>query len=164
MSEPEELFRLFSRFPTQKHVIEICKMGQGKETCRYLATGSRWECLKTSCLLKKNIDKKVENGEMIAKGDNCQGLLGLVIRNQRELKGKKVSYIRPYCNITSGLKKIEVRDGILTITMFWQNGRKLDIALDINDLDIIVNREGINFFQNLNLGDNFTKRIVIFFS
>lgn len=156
MSESEELFRLFSRFPTQKHVIEICKMGRGEETCRYLGTGSRWECLKTNCSLRKNIDKRVENGEIVTKGDNCEGFLGLVIQNQKELRGKKVSYVRPYCDITASLKKIEIGDDMLRVTMCWKNGKKSDIILDISNLDIKVDHEGINFFQN-------SKKVTVFF-
>lgn len=160
----EELFRLFSRFPGQKHVMETCKMGQGKETCRYLRVGSSWECLKANCSLRKNIDKRVENGEIVTKGDNCMGLLGLIIQNQEKLRDKKASYIRYYCHIDANFEKMETGDGILKIIM-GKNKKKLEFTFDTDNdnLDIVVDSDGINFFQNLNLGDHFTRRIVIFF-
>ena len=156
-------------------------MGQGKETCRYLGVGSRLECFKTSCSFKKDIDKRVKNNEMVAKGDNCMGLLGLIIQNQEKLKGNKASYIRCYCQMNANFKKIEIEDEdkkietededkILKITMCWNNKKKLEFAFSINELDIIVyeevneqvNEQSINFFQNLGLGNNFIQRFAIF--
>lgn len=56
-----------------KYVEETCKMGQGKECCRYLGVGSKgWECLKLTTF-KKVIDARHDAGEMIAQGDNCGG-------------------------------------------------------------------------------------------
>jgi hypothetical protein len=168
MVEKENLFEIFSRFPTQKHGIEICKLGQKEKTCRYLFTDStkgwRWGCIKTNNL-RKLIETRVKNNETSAKGDNCEGLLGLIIKEQQKLKGRKVIYIRPYCQITSNLKKIEIEDNIFRIVMEWENKRKLEFAFDIDDLDIIVNSQGIDFFQNLNkeLGENFIKQFTIFF-
>ncbi|MBU3942765.1 hypothetical protein KKA24_02160 [Patescibacteria group bacterium] len=158
-----ELFKLFSRFPTQKHVIEICKMGQGKETCRYLAVGSSWECLKTNCSLRKNINKRVEINEIIAKGDNCEGPLGLIIKEQEKLRGRKAIYARPYFTMTSKLKKIEIED-TLRIIMDWEDKKGVEkgaeFEFDINDLNIALNSKSVNFFQNCG---NFIKQFTIYF-
>lgn len=50
----------------------VCKIGQGKDCCRYiLFTSSGFECGKSTSL-KETIDEGVD--KMIAKGDNCKGL------------------------------------------------------------------------------------------
>lgn len=96
-------------------------------------------------------------------------LLKLIIEKQEELKGKETTYTRPYATITSRFQKIEIEieENILKLTMDWKNKKGLEKGLeftfDINDLDIVVDRQSINFFQNLNLGENFTKRISIYF-
>ena len=107
---------------------------------------------------------------MVAKGDNCMGLLGLTIQNQEKLRGKKASYIGYYCHMDVNFEKMEIEDredGILKITMCWNNKKKLEFAFSINELDIIVyeevNKQSINFFKNLWLGNSFTERIAIFF-
>jgi hypothetical protein len=52
---------------------KICKIGAGKECCRYLACGAGgFECLKNSSL-KAIMDKRVNEGTMNAQGDNCDG-------------------------------------------------------------------------------------------
>lgn len=53
--------------------INICKIGQGDECCRYLACGADgFECLKNTSL-RRLLDERVEFGTMNAKGDNCLG-------------------------------------------------------------------------------------------
>ena len=160
----EELFRIFSRFPSQKHVIETCKMGREEETCRYLAMGSGWECSKANCSLRKNIDKGVENGEIVTKGDNCMGLLGLIIKEQEKLRGREANYTRPYFAMTSKFKKIEIED-TLRVIMNWKNKKGVEkgaeFEFDINDLNIALNSKSVSFFQNL--GGNFIKQFTISF-
>ena len=49
-----------------------CKVGQGKDSCRYiLGTPRGFECGKHTAL-KETIDESVD--KMSAKGDNCKGL------------------------------------------------------------------------------------------
>lgn len=49
-----------------------CKLGQGKDCCRYiLSTPRGFECGKLTSL-KETIDEGVD--KMNAKGDNCNGL------------------------------------------------------------------------------------------
>jgi hypothetical protein len=54
-------------------VFKVCKIGQGKECCRYLAAGiNGFLCLKLT-EGKKNLDKRVSEGNINAQGDNCEG-------------------------------------------------------------------------------------------
>lgn len=51
----------------------ICKIGEGKDCCRYIIYSSNgFECVKHTSL-KKTIDDKVSF--MVAQGDNCKGLV-----------------------------------------------------------------------------------------
>lgn len=62
-----------------KHVREVCKIGQGKDCCRYLVCGaSGFECQKLGAL-KGVIDSKVMY--MTAQSDNCEG-----VRNDENIK------------------------------------------------------------------------------
>jgi len=54
-----------------RHVVDICKIGQGKFCCRYLVAGSDGlECAKHTTL-KALLDNRVYTGKMNAQGDNC---------------------------------------------------------------------------------------------
>ena len=57
---------------TDRQVTEICKIGMGKECCRYLGIGKGFECLKSTSLAKL-LDDRVKAGTMYAQGDNCDG-------------------------------------------------------------------------------------------
>ncbi len=53
--------------------IEICKLGQGAECCRYLACGREgFHCLKLT-EHKKYLDDRVKANTMHAQADNCEG-------------------------------------------------------------------------------------------
>ncbi len=53
-------------------IKEVCKIGQGKDCCRYLTMGPNgFECAKLNLGLMLTIDARVES--MNAKGDNCEG-------------------------------------------------------------------------------------------
>lgn len=54
-----------------EHLAEVCKLGQGAETCRYLVMAAGFECAKLSSL-RPTIDARAEM--MSAKGDNCEGV------------------------------------------------------------------------------------------
>lgn len=52
----------------------VCKIGQGKDCCRYLTVGGNgFECEKLSPL-KFILDLRVKMSNMVAQGDNCNGL------------------------------------------------------------------------------------------
>lgn len=57
-----------------KFVENTCRLGCGKECCRYLGMGMKgWKCLKLTNL-KSIIDEKVNSKAMSAEGDNCEGI------------------------------------------------------------------------------------------
>lgn len=94
-------------------------------------------------------------------------LVGLIIKEQEALKDKEMWYIRPYFTIRSKLKKAEIENNTLRITMNWKDKKGVEIGaefeFDMEDLNIEVNNN--NKFVNLsqNLGGNFIKQFTIFF-
>jgi len=63
-----------ARCPDTKHAKEVCKVGQGAETCRYLTmTSFGWSCEKGSSM-SLYIDRRVQQDKMTARGNNCDGL------------------------------------------------------------------------------------------
>ena len=52
----------------------VCKFGQMEQCCRYLMLGEGFFCAKLRPTLKAELDRKVEHGTIIAKGDNCEGV------------------------------------------------------------------------------------------
>ncbi len=53
----------------------ICKLGQGKDCCRYLiAGGVGFQCAKLETEAKKILDERVAAGQMSAQSDNCKGV------------------------------------------------------------------------------------------
>lgn len=66
---------MIKKFPLvpDEEVKSLCKIGSGPTTCRFLALGrDGFECAKHT-LLALTINAMVENGEMTAVGDNCEG-------------------------------------------------------------------------------------------
>lgn len=58
-----------------EHLKEVCKIGQGKECCRYLTCGPQgFQCAKCSSL-KYQLDGRVWSSTIVAQGDNCDGKL-----------------------------------------------------------------------------------------
>ena len=55
------------------YINVICKIGQGKDCCKYLIMGkSGFECAKFTTSTKLLIDKNW-NPQKVAQGDNCAG-------------------------------------------------------------------------------------------
>lgn len=60
-------------YPNFKYVNDVCLIGKGAQTCRYLAVADDgWSCLKRTAL-KEYLDRRVAEGKMIARADNCSG-------------------------------------------------------------------------------------------
>ena len=60
-------------FPTDEWTKTICKIGQMAACCRYLTMSpAGWSCEKHSPL-SVILDRRVEDGTMNARGDNCPG-------------------------------------------------------------------------------------------
>jgi hypothetical protein len=63
---------------TQKHVKEICKLRGGIGTCSFLIMGEKgFECSKGTTY-EACIQRRINEGSMVAKGDNCEGRTGSV--------------------------------------------------------------------------------------
>ena len=57
---------------SEETLINVCKIGQGKDCCRYILSDiNGFECGKHTDF-KELIDNRINN--MVAKGDNCEGL------------------------------------------------------------------------------------------
>jgi len=55
-------------------IKEVCKLGQKEATCRYLMAGpAGFECAKNTKIARALIDARVEAGDFVAQGDNCDG-------------------------------------------------------------------------------------------
>ena len=53
-------------------IKDVCKIGQGKECCRYLILGAKgFECGKVNPEEREMLDRR--KGRMVAQGDNCEG-------------------------------------------------------------------------------------------
>jgi len=51
----------------------VCLVGQGEQTCRYLcADDLSWRCAKLTSF-RDYFDRRVAEGTMKARGDNCPG-------------------------------------------------------------------------------------------
>lgn len=60
-------------FPTQQYVIDVCKIGQQANCCRYLTMSPKgWSCEKKSDL-RLILDARAASGSMHARADNCEG-------------------------------------------------------------------------------------------
>lgn len=59
----------------KSHYVDVCKIGQGNDCCRYIVAGAGGiECTKHSSL-KQQIDARAYAGSMVAISDNCEGVL-----------------------------------------------------------------------------------------
>ena len=54
---------------------EVCRPGNGAETCRYLTVGGAGLSCEKLSMLGLTIDMRVD--KMVAKGDNCAGMASL---------------------------------------------------------------------------------------
>ena len=61
-----------------KHIIDVCKIGQGNDCCKYLVCGAKgFECMKVDSSMKKIIDNTWATTHHVAQGDNCEGEINL---------------------------------------------------------------------------------------
>ena len=62
---------------SQDYFMNVCKAGQGHNCCRYVVAGSAGiECAKHSSF-RTLLDKRVLEENIVARGDNCEGVKGL---------------------------------------------------------------------------------------
>lgn len=57
------------------HLDSVCKIHQGKKTCRYIGLGVKgFVCVKNSAI-QPILDEKVQEKTIKSCGDNCEGIL-----------------------------------------------------------------------------------------
>jgi hypothetical protein len=63
---------------SDEQLKKVCKIGQGKDCCRYILCGGEgFHCAKLDPDLKPikdNLDQRAASGNMVAQSDNCEGL------------------------------------------------------------------------------------------
>ena len=60
---------------SRTHIDQVCKMGQGEATCRYMyLDGTGMHCGKVEPAMQAMLDQRVAAGAMLAVGDNCEGV------------------------------------------------------------------------------------------
>lgn len=61
---------------TEKHIMNVCKFKQGKDTCAFLVFAiPNLECAKGTDG-ESYIAKRLSDGSMNSKGNNCDGCVG----------------------------------------------------------------------------------------
>lgn len=61
--------------PLPKHVVNVCRIGQGAKCCKYLVMGSSgFECMKIDKRNKLIIEQQWGATQHVAQGDNCGGI------------------------------------------------------------------------------------------
>ncbi len=59
------------------YIKDTCKIGQGRECCRYLTAGPDGFCCEKLSSMKSHLDHATH---MTARGDNCDGLVEVEYR------------------------------------------------------------------------------------
>ena len=90
-------------------------------------------------------------------------LLKSIVKNQKKLEDGEVIYVRTYHQIEGSLEKIEIEKNVLKIiilmTIMGRKSKKREefvFNIDDDSLNIVVDSDGINFFQS-------AERLTIFF-
>jgi len=65
------------------YIYNVCKIGQGKECCRYLTVDpDGWSCERNDPSMKAIIDKRVSDNQFTACGINCDGKTRLFLNKE----------------------------------------------------------------------------------
>jgi hypothetical protein len=115
----ESLIAALRTFPDAQHVTAVCRLGSGPTTCRYLTLcGGQSKCAKSSNLMSAIDDRA---SEMTARGDNCGGVLDLLVPNAHLLAGARVEYdeTSPSFHAEGTLRNLLIVDGTLRLDIAW---------------------------------------------
>ncbi len=150
MPSKAELHSTFSNFPSEDYIDNTCKRGQHAEACRYLVFDEGFSCGKAS-FSRGMIDKRFKEGDMGAKGDNCDGILGFVNENQSLLVGNKTIYKEQAPTITeeATFERLEIENGRILLTTSKENFLNLseeDVQIDINPKGLAFSARGLGAF------------------
>ena len=101
-----DLLKILGKFPSKDHVQKICKIHQGRKTCRFRAIYQRRNfCTKcTDCRISMN--NCIREDKRRPHGDNCPGIIDVVIQNQSKLKGHQAFYYIDGVKITGEFDQI----------------------------------------------------------
>ena len=125
MATQERLSQKLQSFPSESHVDDVCKKGQGAATCRYLMYSSNGFVCGKNGEMRELVDRRAREGTMTAQSDNCEGVLGVLIENKDQLTGNKIVYRETMPTIeTSGtLMDIRVQKDATRLDITWEDGR-----------------------------------------
>ncbi len=164
----EILLHKLSAFPGDPHVREVCERGGGEAQCRYLtAVYAPGGVFSNSCAkyggLRNVIDQRVAENSMRRKGDNCEGLVGVLKHELGSLVGTRVEYTESDPTLTLGgtLKEIEIVPSVATsyendtierrsacslrMKVDWDDGEDYSPGYYLHDLQIDVATNALSF-------------------
>lgn len=164
----ETLLHKLSAFPGDPHVREVCERGGGEARCRFLTgvytpSGALGNNCEKYGELRNVIDQRVAENSMSRKGDNCEGLVGVLKHELGSLVGTRVEYTESYPTLTlSGtLKEIDIVASVATscgndtmearnayslrMKVDWEDGRDYSPDYHLHDLQIDVTTNGLSF-------------------
>lgn len=164
----DTLLHKLSTFPGDPHVREVCERGGGEGRCRYLtAVYTPGGTFRNTCekygSLRNVIDQRVAENSMRRKGDNCDGLVGVLKHELGSLVGTRVEYMESYPTLTVGgtLKDIDIVPPVSTsygndtiergsasslrMKVDWEDGRDYSPGYYLHDLQIDVATNGLSF-------------------
>lgn len=144
---------------THDHIKKVCKPGNEAQTCRFLAMGpggvEGFYCAKFG-LLTNTINESADSGQMNARGNNCDALLGEIIKAKSTLIGKKVFYkeTMPTIEITGTLEDIIYEKDKNSLSLKVRGDEEKDLPLDVHNLKYLqITREPDGFvFSACGLG------------
>jgi hypothetical protein len=143
----DALLRKISTFPNDTHVREVCKHGSGEAACRYLAiVGGEIKCGKYGPA-RDFIDRRVADNSMTAKGDNCEGIVGLLKEDSGSLTGTRIIYTEsvPTLEVRGTLKGIDINPSGIVMRVEWDEGKVYDPSYDLGTVQIDLTKEGLLF-------------------
>ena len=162
------LLHKLSAFPGDPHVREVCERGGGEARCRYLAgVYTPGGVFRNNCErygeLRNVIDQRVAENSMRRKGDNCEGLVGVLKHALGSLVGTRVEYTEscPTFTLSGTLKGIDIIPSVettyrndtierrsaysLRMKVHWEDGRDYSPGYYLHDLQIDVTTNGVSF-------------------
>jgi len=152
------LTELLANFPSPEHVEKICRRGQKDKTCRFLVVSDGWKCEKFGPC-KEALNKQAESGKMGAKGDNCQGILDILLQHQKELVGKRTEYEEsgPSVHLSGTFAEFEIIhvDKSPCLQIWWKpKGREKPEIISNYNLDFLLIdlQPAYIFFEIIGLG------------
>lgn len=70
-----DVFNDDDRLIPNAHLHGVCKFKCGRETCRYISLVPKgYICVKKCNGIKNFLDDRCKNNQLLAQGDNCEGL------------------------------------------------------------------------------------------